>query len=273
MGLRCRTGSTRPSKPSLRSASAAFAPARPPPTIAIVSTLLMAILRVLQSVMIGASGLPSILSLIHVHVRVVQWRRIRGRPDPINAVALLDEPTRRRLYDLVVSAERRARGPRPGGRRIGSAASSRRSTSTASRSAGLLETVFQRLGSRRGPGAGRPAKLYRRAAHDIAVVAARRATTGARAEILEDADRRGRRLRRSSTAIAAAARERGPRPRGATAARDRARRPVATARGARRPAARRRLRAGDGRGDRVRSGCATARTTTSPSATATSPAA
>ena len=28
-----------------------------------------------------------------------------GRPDPINAVALLDEPTRRRLYDLVASAD------------------------------------------------------------------------------------------------------------------------------------------------------------------------
>lgn len=34
---------------------------------------------------------------------------------------------------------------------------------------GLLETEFRRLGDRRGPGAGRPAKLYRRARRDIEV--------------------------------------------------------------------------------------------------------
>ena len=52
--------------------------------------------------------------------------------------------------------------------------------------AGLLETVFQRLGARRGPGAGRPAKLYRRAAHDISVALPPRDYRRA-AEILEDA--------------------------------------------------------------------------------------
>src|SRR5205085_10775421 len=34
---------------------------------------------------------------------------------------------------------------------------------------GLLDVEFRRLGGRQGPGAGRPAKLYRRAAVDIAV--------------------------------------------------------------------------------------------------------
>jgi predicted ArsR family transcriptional regulator len=34
--------------------------------------------------------------------------------------------------------------------------------------AGLLEASFRRLGERRGPGAGRPAKLYRRAAGEVA---------------------------------------------------------------------------------------------------------
>lgn len=34
---------------------------------------------------------------------------------------------------------------------------------------GLLETEFRRLSGRRGPGAGRPAKLYRRATAEIAV--------------------------------------------------------------------------------------------------------
>jgi len=35
---------------------------------------------------------------------------------------------------------------------------------------GLLETEYRRLSGRRGPGAGRPAKLYRRAAREIAVM-------------------------------------------------------------------------------------------------------
>ncbi|HEV2872499.1 MAG TPA: transcriptional regulator, partial [Actinomycetota bacterium] len=34
--------------------------------------------------------------------------------------------------------------------------------------AGLLEASFRRLGERRGPGAGRPAKLYRRASGEVA---------------------------------------------------------------------------------------------------------
>src|SRR5437868_8151395 len=34
---------------------------------------------------------------------------------------------------------------------------------------GLLETEFRRLTGRAGPGAGRPAKLYRRAARELAV--------------------------------------------------------------------------------------------------------
>ena len=36
-------------------------------------------------------------------------------------------------------------------------------------SEGLLDTDYARLGGRTGPGAGRPSKLYRRAARDIAV--------------------------------------------------------------------------------------------------------
>ena len=34
---------------------------------------------------------------------------------------------------------------------------------------GLLETEFRRLSGRRGPGAGRPAKLYRRGSRQVAV--------------------------------------------------------------------------------------------------------
>jgi predicted ArsR family transcriptional regulator len=52
--------------------------------------------------------------------------------------------------------------------------------------AGLLVAEFRRLGGRRGPGAGRPAKLYRRAPGEVAVSFPPRAYRGA-ADILADA--------------------------------------------------------------------------------------
>ena len=42
---------------------------------------------------------------------------------------------------------------------------------------GLLEASYRRLGDRSGPGAGRPSKLYRRAATEVSVSLRRRATT------------------------------------------------------------------------------------------------
>lgn len=88
--------------------------------------------------------------------------------DVLAAVAALGDPLRRRLYHFVgaqdhaVSRDEVAEG------------------ASVSRSAaafhldrlveeGLLETEFRRLTGRQGPGAGRPAKLYRRAAREIAV--------------------------------------------------------------------------------------------------------
>jgi predicted ArsR family transcriptional regulator len=88
--------------------------------------------------------------------------------DPISAIAALDEPNRRRLYDLV--AARRE----PIGREEAAAAIGISRELTAFHldrlvAAGLLETEFRRLGDRQGPGAGRPAKLYRRSGRDVAV--------------------------------------------------------------------------------------------------------
>ena len=88
--------------------------------------------------------------------------------DALAAVAALGDPLRRRLYrfvgaqDHAVSRDEVAEG------------------TDVSRSAaafhldrlvdeGLLETEFRRLTGRQGPGAGRPAKLYRRAARQISV--------------------------------------------------------------------------------------------------------
>ena len=88
--------------------------------------------------------------------------------DPIEAVALLDEPNRRQLYDLVVASRE------PMGRDDAATAL------TISRElaafhldrlveGGLLDTEYRRRGGRTGPGAGRPAKFYRRSNRELSV--------------------------------------------------------------------------------------------------------
>ncbi|MGH3981907.1 MAG: helix-turn-helix transcriptional regulator [Pseudonocardiaceae bacterium] len=86
----------------------------------------------------------------------------------ISAVAALDEPTRRRLYDYVV------RRPEPVSRDDAAAALEVPRTTAAFHldrlvDEGLLDVVYQRLTGRTGPGAGRPAKLYRRSDQHVAV--------------------------------------------------------------------------------------------------------
>ena len=72
---------------------------------------------------------------------------------------------------------------------------------------GLLEATFRRLSGRAGPGAGRPAKLYRRSGRQIDVTLPRRRYELA-ARLLADAvDARAAEAARE--ALAAAARERG----------------------------------------------------------------
>jgi predicted ArsR family transcriptional regulator len=84
------------------------------------------------------------------------------------ALAALGEPLRRRLYQFVgrqdhpVSRDEAAEGT--GVSRSAAAFHLDRLVDD-----GLLATEFRRLTGRRGPGAGRPAKLYRRAAEEIAV--------------------------------------------------------------------------------------------------------
>lgn len=88
--------------------------------------------------------------------------------DPIDAVALLEEPNRRRLYDLIANSHE------PVGRDAAAEALGISRELAAFHldrlvDAGLLATEFRRRGGRTGPGAGRPAKLYRRAARDVVV--------------------------------------------------------------------------------------------------------
>lgn len=88
--------------------------------------------------------------------------------DVLAAVAALGDPLRRRLYrfvgaqDHAVSRDEVAEGA--GVSRSAAAFHLDRLVDE-----GLLETEFRRLTGRQGPGAGRPAKLYRRASREIAV--------------------------------------------------------------------------------------------------------
>ena len=90
------------------------------------------------------------------------------RPDPVAAIALLDEPKRRRLYEYVTARkEPVGRDEAAGAIGIGRELAAFHLDRLAQ--AGLLDVEYRRLGERRGPGAGRPAKLYRRSGSEIAV--------------------------------------------------------------------------------------------------------
>jgi len=92
-------------------------------------------------------------------------------PDRLAAIAglaSLDEPVRRRLYEYVSDAGR------PVSREEAAGAAGITRTLAAYHldklaEAGLLATTYQRPAGRAGPGAGRPAKLYRQAGQELAV--------------------------------------------------------------------------------------------------------
>ena len=91
------------------------------------------------------------------------------RPDdPIDAVAALAEPTRRALYELV-AASTEAVGRDDAALAAGVSRELAAFHLDRLVEAGLLQTEFRRRSGRTGPGAGRPAKLYRRAARDFTV--------------------------------------------------------------------------------------------------------
>jgi predicted ArsR family transcriptional regulator len=89
------------------------------------------------------------------------------RPD-VSAVAALDEPTRRRLYDHVV------RQPGPVSRdeaaeALGLARQTAAFHLDRLADESLLDVVYERRSGRTGPGAGRPAKLYKRSSKQVTV--------------------------------------------------------------------------------------------------------
>jgi predicted ArsR family transcriptional regulator len=86
----------------------------------------------------------------------------------IQAIALLDEPARRALYDTVVGAGRPlSRDEAASGAGVTRALAAFHLDKLAG--AGLLEVEYRRLSGRTGPGAGRPSKLYSRASRDVGV--------------------------------------------------------------------------------------------------------
>jgi predicted ArsR family transcriptional regulator len=88
-------------------------------------------------------------------------------PDPdLAAIGLLQDPVRRALYGHVAAA-----GGEVSRNQAAQAVGVQRGLAAFHLDklvdAGLLEASFRRLGERRGPGAGRPAKLYRRASGEV----------------------------------------------------------------------------------------------------------
>jgi predicted ArsR family transcriptional regulator len=83
------------------------------------------------------------------------------------AIGLLQDPVRRALYGHVVAAGGEV-SRNPAAEAAGVARGLAAFHLDKLVEAGLLEASFRRLGDRRGPGAGRPAKLYRRAAGEVA---------------------------------------------------------------------------------------------------------
>jgi predicted ArsR family transcriptional regulator len=125
--------------------------------------------------------------------------------DPISSVALLEDPNRRRLYGLVAHV-----GDAVGRDQAAAALGITRELAAFHLDrlveGGLLVTEFRRLSGRTGPGAGRPAKLYRRAEGDVIVTLPTRnydVAADVMAEALEHLGRRG------THALGPVARERG----------------------------------------------------------------
>lgn len=113
--------------------------------------------------------------------------------EQVSGIAALDEPVRRDLYLYVsrqaepVSRDQAAEG-------VGVARHTAKFHLEKLVDEGLLDTDFRRLAGRRGPGAGRPTKLYRRSARQLSVtLPERRYDLAGRlmARAIEDSDRDG----------------------------------------------------------------------------------
>ena len=86
----------------------------------------------------------------------------------VSGVSALAEPARRALY-LYVAAQPEAVSRDQAAEGVGLPRHTAKFHLDKLVEEGLLDTEFRRLSGRRGPGAGRPTKLYRRSAREVAV--------------------------------------------------------------------------------------------------------
>jgi predicted ArsR family transcriptional regulator len=93
---------------------------------------------------------------------------MEGLADQLAGVGVLAEPARRTLYQYVVG-ETAPVSREQAAEAVGMAVHSVKFHLDKLVAAGLLEVEYRRLTGRTGPGAGRPAKLYRRSAREVAV--------------------------------------------------------------------------------------------------------
>jgi len=93
---------------------------------------------------------------------------MKDAPHDVEAVGALAEPHRRALYDYVV-AQRAWVGREQAAAAVGLGRGVAAHHLDRLEEEGLLESEHRRLNDRRGPGAGRPAKVYRRASAEITV--------------------------------------------------------------------------------------------------------
>lgn len=110
------------------------------------------------------------------------------RLEELTAISGLGEPTRRALYEYVAGSDGwvgRDQAADAVGLERGTAAHHLDRLAAD----GLLDVDFQRLSGRRGPGAGRPAKLYRRARREFGVSLPPREYELAAAMLADAADR------------------------------------------------------------------------------------
>lgn len=132
-------------------------------------------------------------------------RVMNTEPSDLDPLAALAEPVRRRLYEWVVAqgvaVDRDAAAAGVGiGRPLAAFHLDRLAK------VGLLDVEFRRRSGRTGPGAGRPAKFYRRPVDRDLSVSLPPRRYGLAAEILADAVERDR---GATAAVLAAAREHG----------------------------------------------------------------
>ncbi len=138
-------------------------------------------------------------------------RDVEGRTDDdLSAIGALDEPNRRALYEAIrqnggwVSRDQAADAVG-----LGRATAAHHLDRLAAE--GLLEVDYRRLSGRQGPGAGRPAKLYRRARREFGVTLPPRDYELAGRLLAEAADRARREGSDITEALDAAAGEEGQR--------------------------------------------------------------